>query len=91
MVKEELVEECRRCGACCVYFHIAVCNNGIFKKSGEACNFLRYDSEKKQASCTIHEGVRPEVCKDYFCGNSNERVREGLKRFADNIEAYVKA
>jgi len=32
----------------------------------DPCPFLRYDTKKKKAFCTVHE-TRPGICRDYGC------------------------
>lgn len=68
--------ECIRCGACCVYFHILAekPEHGIrFKSADEKCRYLTMDSEGV-ASCSVHEGDRPEVCKKFTCSLANMTV-----------------
>jgi hypothetical protein len=90
---------CRRCGACCIYF--AVMNEGgiaeiepIFKREEEACKYLEYDKETRQASCRIHDKKRPSACNYFFCGSpdcSDKETKANLARVSENIEEYIKA
>lgn len=80
--------ECIRCGACCVYFHILGDRpeKGIFKIADQRCKYLSIDSEGV-ASCSVHEGERPEACRNFLCNISDLFPKDcvGLKRTSEEL------
>jgi len=90
-----MTDNCKRCGACCVYFLIrdepevpeGLVLMGsmplkVFKQAGEPCQHLSF--ENGLASCAIHDSKRPDECQIFNCNYLSlrynaEAVRAGLE------------
>jgi hypothetical protein len=89
---------CRRCGACCVYF--AVMNEGgiaqlepVFKHAGEVCRYMEYNPKTKQTSCGLHDKRRPAACDYFFCDMpewQDKETQDNLAKIRVNLEEYIR-
>ena len=71
--------ECGDCNMCCKWL-IYVINNHV-KHPGKPCFYLG-------ETCTVHE-VRPQSCRDYFCGYIQGIVPEWMKPSLSNVLVNV--
>lgn len=80
---------CVRCGGCCVVFKIyeqyipkeKIVSIGpkpvrLWKKAEIPCEHLKYDFEKKIASCDIYDNGKPSSCISFACYNGDLKGRE---------------
>lgn len=91
--------ECTRCGACCVAPEIKIhlipevsWKFEVFKSQGEVCRYLRYNSETRIATCSVHEVERPVECEVFRCDMEfdDKRLFPVLKAVAEKMPEIMR-
>jgi len=92
---------CSNCGACCTFFEIRVPDKSnlplvvvnefdfpmkVWKKAGEVCSYLNYNSEKNKFYCNIHsDDNRPIACQRFSCDSLSFHEKSQLERCAREL------
>ena len=63
--------ECAQCGACCYEWVKYLHDTGV--RETERCE--SFEIRDGKAYCLAHDGERPPICRNYFCGNTDFRAR----------------